>query len=79
MGDHQPPLVARQEDFDVPVHVVATDAELLEPFRQHGFTPGWRLPADGQPALRMEGLMSLLLHAAAAADGEQLPVWPDGP
>jgi len=79
MGDHQPPLVARQEDFDVPVHVVATDPELLEPFRQNGFTPGWRLPADGQPALRMEGLMSLLLHAAAAADGELLPVWPDGP
>jgi len=79
MGDHQPPLVARRDDFDVPIHVLSRDPELLAALRSKGFVPGWELPPQAEAALKLEGLMSLLLHAVASADGEALPVWPDGP
>jgi len=78
LGDHQPPLVTRDDDFDVPIHVLARDPALLEPLRRHGFVPGWEVPASAAPVARLEGLMSLLLHQLAAADGQDLPVWRGG-
>lgn len=77
LGDHQPPLVAQEEDFDVPVHVIATDPALLEPFRARGFRTGWRLAAGAPPVLRMEGLMSLFL-SAVSDDPAAVPVFPEG-
>ena len=76
MGDHQPPLLAADLGFEVPVHAYATDPALLEGFLEHGFAPGW-LPAAG--SIRHEGLFSLLVGALALADGQRPPPYlPEG-
>jgi hypothetical protein len=45
MGDHAPPGIASRQSFAVPVHVMATDPSLLQPFLDLGFRPGLR-PGD---------------------------------
>ncbi len=77
LGDHQPPLVAKSEDFDVPIHVVSRDPALLEPFEDVGFQEGWELAPDAPAVMKLEGLQSLLLHTIAPA--HELPVWVNGP
>jgi len=49
MGDHAPPGITARHSFAVPVHVMATDPALLEPFLERGFAPGLFPP--GKPAL----------------------------
>jgi hypothetical protein len=50
LGDHQPPIAASisvpDRSKDVPIHVFANRAELLEPFRAMGFVEGFDVPAD---------------------------------
>jgi len=77
LGDHQPPLVAKSEDFDVPIHVVSRDPALLAPFEAVGFQEGWELAPDAPPVMKLEGLQSLLLHTVAPT--HDLPVWVNGP
>ena len=71
-GDHQPPLMAEQKDFDVPVHVLASDPALLDAFLDAGFIPGMR--PGGPPAVRLSGLHSLLVDAVARGSGQSVPV-----
>jgi Sulfatase len=54
VGDHQPaPLITSEgPSRDVPIHVIAGDSDLLEPFRGWGMTKGMR-PA-GVPLGRMD-------------------------
>jgi hypothetical protein len=42
IGDHQPPAVVSGEGarWDVPIHVIASDAAALEPLIARGFRPG---------------------------------------
>jgi hypothetical protein len=41
LGDHQPPaFVLAGEDWSVPVHVLARDQALLDPFRRLGYMDG---------------------------------------
>lgn len=59
LGDHQPPLLSRSQDFDVVVHVLATDPSLIEGFAEQGFQPG--LVPSGEPVVPLEGLYPLLV------------------
>ncbi|MEQ1501373.1 MAG: hypothetical protein ABMB14_04040 [Myxococcota bacterium] len=60
MGDHQPPGIARRNDFTVPVHVFASDPALLVPLDRWGFTPGVALGADTPPTLGHQDLYEAL-------------------
>lgn len=75
-GDHQPPLMAEHRDFDVPVHVLASDPALLQAFLDAGFVPGMR--PGGEPRLRLSGLHSLLVDGVARGSGLSVPVEADG-
>jgi len=66
LGDHQPPLI-ETTDRTVPLHVLSTDATLVNRVRQHGFTNGLP-PTDESPTLRQEGLYSFLVRLLAAHD-----------
>lgn len=61
-GDHQPPFISRRGDFDVPVHVIATDPAWLEPFLAEGFAPGLR-PRSRRSSIPITGLYPLLARA----------------
>jgi hypothetical protein len=76
MGDHQPPLLweVTENNFDVPVHVLSRDSDLLEPFREQGFVDGLQLPKGELPAVGHEALFSLMVRTLARCCGE-----PGGP
>ncbi|MCU0952181.1 MAG: sulfatase-like hydrolase/transferase [Burkholderiaceae bacterium] len=66
VGDHQPAASVSGEgaSWDVPVHVITRDPDLLARFVAQGFTPGLepvRAPLGG-----MHDLTTMLLHAFAA-------------
>jgi hypothetical protein len=70
-GDHQPPIVANEDDPDVPIHLVASDPALLEPFLGHGFVPGFR--PRGEATVLHEDLFPILIEgiaSAAPSDGQ---------
>ena len=66
MGDHQPAPLITGEDADrsVPVHVIASDPALLEPFLEWGFTPGAWPHAEASPR-RMDAFRPWFLEAFA--------------
>lgn len=66
LGDHQPPLLNTTTDA-VPLHIMSTDASLVDRVRRYGLTDGMR-PADTSATLRQEGLYSLLVRVLAAHD-----------
>jgi hypothetical protein len=55
LGDHQPNLQLTEpgEPWSVPVHVISTNARLLEPFLKRGYTPGL-IPDQPPPHAGME-------------------------
>ena len=65
-GDHQPPFLARGEPPTVPVHVMASDPAMLEPFLEAGFRPGL-LPQRYTPVVEHRDLFPLIARAAAAS------------
>ncbi len=67
-GDHQPPILSRHRDLDVPVHLVASDPALLAPFLDAGFGEGLR-PA-GEAVAGLESFFPLLAEATLAGDGQ---------
>ncbi len=77
MGDHQPPILSRFDGHDVPVHVLASDPELLQPFLDRGFVPGFR-PRGREHQLTHEGLFAHIVRTLARADGQVPPELPDG-
>ena len=65
IGDHQPlaSVSGQGASWDVPVHVISSDARLLKRFEAHGFTPGMQ---PGQPSTAgMHALTPLLLDIFA--------------
>jgi hypothetical protein len=69
-GDHQAaPWVTGAGNADVPVHVVAADPALLEPFRAWGFQPG-PLPAAQRPARRMDEFRAWFVRAFSDAKAQ---------
>ncbi|MEZ4239121.1 MAG: hypothetical protein R3F59_23810 [Myxococcota bacterium] len=64
-GDHQPPILANERDAEVPVHLIASDPALLQPFLARGFAAGLR--PQGEPTLVHEDLYPLLIHALSEA------------
>ncbi len=64
-GDHQPPFLARGEPPTVPVHVMATEPELLQPFFDAGFRPGL-MPEQFTAVVEHRDLFPILAKAAAA-------------
>jgi len=77
VGDHQPWAAVSGEgaSWDVPVHVISTDAALLARFEALGFVPGLAPPPPAAPAdtLPMDGLTAVLL---AAFDGRAIASLP---
>jgi len=63
IGDHQPPALVSGEGatWDVPVHVVTNRAQALDRLLQRGFREGLR--PSGPSAIKMNGLLPLLLDA----------------
>jgi hypothetical protein len=63
LGDHQPPALVSGEDasWNVPVHVIASRAAVLDALRARGFGDG--LTPPGQVLARMDTLMPILLDA----------------
>jgi len=72
MGDHQPPLYKKSNDFSVPVHVLARDRNLLKGFVVHGFRSGPGIPAP-EHRIYHEGFFSLLVGALAQSQGHTPP------
>lgn len=66
LGDHQAPFFDT-EGPEVPLHVLSTDASLVEHVRQRGFTDGLTLE-EQSPTVRQEALYSLLVRMLAAND-----------
>jgi len=63
VGDHQAaPWVTGASDADVPVHVIAHDPALLEPFFEWGFRPGAFPNPEGTPP-RMDEFREWFLRA----------------
>jgi hypothetical protein len=75
-GDHQPPLVSHGKGFDVPMHVLASDAVLLQRFLDAGFLPG--MHPSGPAVMRLEGTHALVVSALAHANDQAVPLRPDG-
>lgn len=65
-GDHQPPFLARGEPPTVPVHVMASDPRLLDPFLEAGFRPGLKLRSFA-PVVEHRDFFGMVARAAAAA------------
>jgi phosphoglycerol transferase MdoB-like AlkP superfamily enzyme len=62
VGDHQPQRVARHDDgFDTPLHIISRDADLIASLDAYGFESGLLVSAL-EPAMRHEGIYSLLMH-----------------
>jgi hypothetical protein len=62
-GDHQAaPWVTGAEGADVPVHVIARDPDLVQPFLDWGFQPG-AIPPSGGAAHRMDEFREWLVRA----------------
>jgi hypothetical protein len=63
VGDHQPAPLITGEDAgrDVPIHVIARDPALLEPFRAWGLGAGMR--PEGAPVGLMDGFRDWFLEA----------------
>ena len=77
MGDHQPPLLSREDSsFDVPVHILARDPALLEEFRAQGFMDGLALNTGRDALMAHEGMFSMMVRNLArccGAGGSTLP------
>jgi hypothetical protein len=70
-GDHQAaPWVTEAEGADVPVHAIARDPDLLEPFLEWGFRPG-ALPDPQRSAPRMDEFRDWFVPAFS--DGSPTP------
>jgi len=78
MGDHQPPILSRFDNADVPIHIAATDPALLAPFLERGFERGLIPSADARPATTHEAMLTLITSALAEIDGQVAPDMPDG-
>jgi hypothetical protein len=63
IGDHQPPAVlsGARAPWDVPVHIVASRAEVLERFVASGFRRG--LTPERRPISKMHELLPIMLDA----------------
>lgn len=77
MGDHQPPFITDVDgSYDVPVHVFATNPDVLFEWRAAGFTDGLVMDPDEHPAILHEGLFSLVIRSlvrCCAQEGTPLP------
>jgi len=74
LGDHQPaPLITGDDaPWDVPVHVISGDPDLLEPFLDWGFVSGaW--PGPGGETLGVDYFRDWFLHAYSG-DAIRTPV-----
>lgn len=76
IGDHQPQQVSRRADsFATPVHIISRDAAFVQALAAYGFVDGLVVP-DMAPAMRHEGLYSLLMRTLLAVYGQGNKVLP---
>jgi hypothetical protein len=64
MGDHQPPLYKKSNDFTVPIHVLTRNPDALDGFTARGFQRGHLFPSRKERIFH-EGFFSLLVGALA--------------
>jgi hypothetical protein len=72
MGDHQPaPLVTGEgASWEVPVHVISGDPDLLTPFLEWGFRPG-AIPSRANPDRGMDYFRDWFVHAYSLPAGPE--------
>lgn len=83
MGDHQPPLLSPDDgSYDVPIHVLSRDSDVLQEFREHGFIDGFLINNGRPSAIGHEGMFSLMMRTLVrcCTDGSQAlpPYVPEG-
>ncbi len=83
MGDHQPPLLSREDQtFDVPIHILARDPALLDEFRDQGFVDGLVINLGRDAAVAHEGVFSMMVRALGRCCAEPgtplVPYLPEG-
>jgi len=77
IGDHQPPRVSRRNDsFDTPVHIITRNQRVIQALRTSGFEDGLIVTSE-PPAMKHEGLYSLLRNLLATGYGVQDAPVPD--
>ncbi|MBX2998200.1 MAG: hypothetical protein KF893_06770 [Caldilineaceae bacterium] len=71
VGDHQPPQVSRRDDSsDTPIHIISRDADFIASFFEYGFEEGMDVSVI-EPALRHEGIYSLMVRQLLQQYGEE--------
>lgn len=71
-GDHQPPILPRKGEYDVPVHVLASDPRLLDAFLDAGFVAGLHPDAESE-AMPLEALFPTLAAAVLGRPATEVP------
>lgn len=79
LGDHQAaPWVTGSASAAVPVHVMARDPALVQPFLAWGFRPG-AIPAPDQPERRMDQFRDWFVRAYSDPNADAPPARPGAP
>ncbi len=84
LGDHQPPIITRQEDrFQTPMHIISRDSNLVAAWMPYGFVPGLVKSASAENSLKHEGFYSLLMRIlvrqyGTPVDSTRVPYKPQG-
>jgi hypothetical protein len=70
LGDHQPysGITGKGKLRSVPIHVLCQDPEVLESFRDRGYTPGW-IPRQAPPHQGLDTVYPGLLADFTSASG----------
>lgn len=69
LGDHQPryPVLEQGGGWEVPIHIIMREQELLQPWIQEGFIPGL-VPDQTAPRFGMEHFFSLMKTVTAGRE-----------
>jgi hypothetical protein len=76
VGDHQPafPVSEKGASFAVPIHILSTDRDVIQPFHRFGYVEGLKPPlGENYP-----GIERFFLHFMSVADGRAADRRPSG-
>ncbi|GAB4379428.1 MAG: hypothetical protein Kow0042_28800 [Calditrichia bacterium] len=74
LGDHQPPIVTREEHgFQTPIHIISREPALVDFLRNHGFHAGMRKDPRESDTIKHEAIFSLLVRGLAYCYGQISP------
>lgn len=82
-GDHQPPMITDDKmGLETPIHVIAPNEKLLQPFLEQGFEKGMSIQNTKGNRIWHEGFLSLFMQGLNSAYGQnpdkKYPYLPSG-